>query len=185
VLGSRPGERNDLIGYVPQNYVAGAGEAIRAHDSVTLGLIGRRWGLRRTSPAEKARVAEALESVEATEFADRRVSALSGGQRQRIALARALSREPFLVVLDEPNSNLDAEGEAALTDAIARIRQRGGIAVVIAHRPSALAAVDMVGIVQGGKLTAFGAKDEVMQAHVSPRPKVAGNRPAAKSRGAA
>lgn len=110
---------------------------------------------------------------------------LSSGQRQRIGLARALYDDPFLVVLDEPNSNLDAEGEAALTDAIARIRQRGGIAVVIAHRPSALAAVDMVGIVQGGKLTAFGAKDEVMQAHVSPRPKVAGNRPAAKSRGAA
>ena len=64
---------------------------------------------------------------------------LSAGQRQRIALARALYREPFLVVLDEPNSNLDAEGEAALTQAILGVRKRGGIIVVVAHRPSALA----------------------------------------------
>src|SRR5262249_35714837 len=66
---------------------------------------------------------------------------LSGGQRQRIALARALYGNPFLVVLDEPNSNLDTLGEQALTKAIAGIRARGGIAVVIAHRPSAVAAV--------------------------------------------
>jgi ABC-type protease/lipase transport system fused ATPase/permease subunit len=71
-------------------------------------------------------------------------SSLSAGQRQRIALARALYGDPFLVVLDEPNSNLDDEGDRALTGAIAGIRQRGGIVVVIAHRPSALAAVDLV-----------------------------------------
>ena len=66
---------------------------------------------------------------------------LSAGQRQRIALARALYRDPFLVVLDEPNSNLDSDGDKALTQAIMRVRQRGGIVVVVAHRPSALAGV--------------------------------------------
>ena len=70
--------------------------------------------------------------------------ALSGGQRQRIALARALYGDPFLVVLDEPNSSLDSDGEQALTQAILNVRERGGIAVVMAHRPSALASVDMV-----------------------------------------
>ena len=87
---------------------------------------------------------------------------LSGGQRQRIGLARALYGNPFLVVLDEPNSNLDGEGEAALTAAVQAVRQRGGIVVVVAHRPSALAAVDLVAVIQNGRLTAFGPKNEVL-----------------------
>jgi ATP-binding cassette, subfamily C, bacterial len=89
--------------------------------------------------------------------------ALSAGQRQRIALARALYRDPFLVVLDEPNSNLDAEGETALTNAILSVRQRGGIVVVIAHRPSALAAADLIAMIGAGQFTAFGPKDEVLK----------------------
>ena len=89
-------------------------------------------------------------------------AALSAGQRQRIGLARALYGDPFLVVMDEPNSNLDAEGETALTRAIKQIRQRDGIAIVIAHRPSALAAVDLLAVVQGGRMTAFGAKQDIL-----------------------
>ena len=88
--------------------------------------------------------------------------ALSAGQRQRIGLARALYGEPFLVVLDEPNSNLDSEGEEALTAAIRAIRARGGIVVVIAHRPSALAAVNLVAVIQNGKITAFGPKEDII-----------------------
>ena len=90
-------------------------------------------------------------------------SVLSAGQRQRIGLARALYGDPFLVVLDEPNSNLDSEGEAALTQAIAGIRARKGIAVVIAHRPSALAAVDLVLVLANGQLQAFGPKDDILK----------------------
>lgn len=93
-------------------------------------------------------------------------TSLSAGQRQRIALARALYDDPFLVVLDEPNSNLDAEGEAALSKAIMGVRQRGGIVVVVAHRPSALASVDMIGVIQNGRLAAFGAKDEILASQV-------------------
>ncbi|MBB5576083.1 type I secretion system permease/ATPase [Rhizobium paranaense] len=89
-------------------------------------------------------------------------SRLSAGQRQRIALARALYGDPFLVVLDEPNSNLDAEGEASLTKALMGIRARGGIAIVVAHRPSALAAADKVAIIADGRLQAFGPKDEIL-----------------------
>jgi ATP-binding cassette subfamily C protein len=95
-------------------------------------------------------------------------SELSAGQRQRIALARALYDEPFLVVLDEPNSNLDSDGEAALTKAISGIRARGGIAIVIAHRPSALAAVDMVLVLANGQQQAFGPKDEILKRTAPP-----------------
>ncbi len=89
-------------------------------------------------------------------------SALSAGQRQRVALARALFCDPFLVVLDEPNSNLDAEGEAALTRSIFRVRERGGIAVVVAHRPSALAACDYVLVMNAGRMQAFGDRERVL-----------------------
>lgn len=89
-------------------------------------------------------------------------TSLSAGQRQRIGLARALYGKPFLVVMDEPNSNLDGEGEAALKAAIEAVKERGGIAVVVAHRPSALVAVDFVCVVQSGKLIAFGPRNEIL-----------------------
>jgi len=90
-------------------------------------------------------------------------SVLSAGQRQRIALARALYGEPFLLVLDEPNSNLDADGEKALVNAMARVKARGGIVVVIAHRPSVLTEADKVAVISGGQLTAIGPRDEVLR----------------------
>lgn len=88
---------------------------------------------------------------------------LSGGQRQRIGLARALYGNPFLVVLDEPNANLDAEGEAALTDAILGVRARGGVVVLVAHRMSALAGVDLMLTMEGGQAQAFGPKEDVLR----------------------
>lgn len=87
---------------------------------------------------------------------------LSAGQRQRLGLARALYGDPFLVVLDEPNANLDLDGENAVTRAILSVRLRGGIAVVVAHRPSALQAVDHLLVLNGGEATHFGPKDQVL-----------------------
>jgi ATP-binding cassette subfamily C protein len=89
--------------------------------------------------------------------------ALSAGQRQRIALARAFYGNPFLVVLDEPSSNLDSEGEEALTNAIAGVRRRGGIVIVITHRPKSLDAVDKLLVVGNGTVQAFGDRDEVLR----------------------
>jgi ATP-binding cassette subfamily C protein len=89
-------------------------------------------------------------------------NALSAGQAQRVALARALYGNPFLVVLDEPNSNLDAEGDEALSRAIAGIRSRGAIVVVVAHRPSAIAGVDLLLMMANGRVQAFGPKEEVL-----------------------
>ena len=92
---------------------------------------------------------------------------LSGGQRQRIGLARALYGKPFLIVLDEPNANLDAEGEAALIKAILTARQNGSIVILIAHRPGILQAVDHVLVLRGGTMIAFGPRDEVMAKTIS------------------
>jgi ATP-binding cassette subfamily C protein len=89
---------------------------------------------------------------------------LSAGQRQRIALARALYGNPFLVVLDEPNSNLDHDGDLALTHAINGVKARGGIAVVVAHRPAAVAACDLLLMMEGGRAQMIGPRDEVLAA---------------------
>jgi ATP-binding cassette, subfamily C, bacterial len=86
---------------------------------------------------------------------------LSAGQRQRLGLARALFGEPFLVVLDEPNANLDAEGEASVVEAIKSVQARKGIAVIIAHRPSAVQAVDLILAMKNGEVIAFGPRDDV------------------------
>ncbi|WP_398483591.1 type I secretion system permease/ATPase [Tardiphaga sp.] len=89
-------------------------------------------------------------------------AALSSGQRQRIALARALYGNPFLVVLDEPNSNLDSEGEQALTEAIVGVRRRDGIVVVVAHRAAAISGVDLLLLMSNGRIQSFGPRDEVL-----------------------
>jgi ATP-binding cassette subfamily C protein len=96
--------------------------------------------------------------------------ALSAGQRQRVALARALYGNPFLVVLDEPNSNLDTPGEQALSRAVAGIRARGGVVLVVAHRPSALAEVNLVLAMGEGRMQAFGPKEQVLGSVLRPVP---------------
>ncbi len=87
---------------------------------------------------------------------------LSGGQRQRIALARALFRDPFLVVLDEPNSNLDGKGDQALNEAIASVRRRNGIVIIITHRTAMIRAVDHIAVLYDGRLEEFGRTEEIL-----------------------
>ena len=102
---------------------------------------------------------------------------LSAGQRQRVALARCLYGDPVLFVLDEPNSNLDAEGEAALDRAIRVSMERGASVVVIAHRPSALASIQQILVLSEGRTVALGPRDEILK-RVLNRPTTGEARPA-------
>jgi ABC-type protease/lipase transport system fused ATPase/permease subunit len=97
---------------------------------------------------------------------------LSGGYRQRLGLARAVFGKPSLVVLDEPSSNLDAEGEAALADCIARLKAMGSTVIMVSHRPATVAGMDKLLVMRDGAVDAFGPREEItarlMQAAARP-----------------
>jgi ATP-binding cassette subfamily C protein PrsD len=90
-------------------------------------------------------------------------ASLSSGQRQRIGLARAVFGDPFLVVLDEPDANLDTDGEKALTRTIAGLRTAGRIPIVVSHRAHVLAALNMAALIYNGKMVAFGTREQVFE----------------------
>lgn len=98
---------------------------------------------------------------------------LSGGQTQRLGLARALYGSPRLLVLDEPNSNLDAKGDEALANAVIGMRRKGCTVLVMAHRPSVIQAVNKILILHEGRVGRFGMKEEVLQHAAPPRPTAA------------
>jgi len=129
------------------------------------------------SAASAHALIQALPDGYATQIGDDGAS-LSGGQRQRIGLARAMFGEPALVVLDEPNANLDGDGDAALARALARLRAAGAIVVVITHRPQLLSQVDKIILMQNGQAVRVGRRDEILplllqartETAVQPRP---------------
>ncbi|NSY37839.1 type I secretion system permease/ATPase [Leisingera sp. ANG59] len=153
------------IGYLPQR--------VQVFDGTIAQNIAR---LNQQPDAEK--VVEAARKAAAHEMIlklpdgyDTRVNAtggrLSGGQMQRVGLARALFDDPVIVILDEPNSNLDNEGSIALNQAIKQIKAEGRSVLIMAHRPAAIQECDMLLVIDKGTQTAFGPKDKVLQEMVA------------------
>lgn len=101
-------------------------------------------------------------------------SRLSGGQRQRIGLARALYGDPVILILDEPNANLDSEGQTALNTAIRAMKQDQRSVIIMAHRPAGIAECDTILMLENGMRRAFGPRDEVLQAQLQNYKTVAG-----------
>src|SRR5713226_3126368 len=166
VLGRTPQRGNALIGYVPQRRLIEADLPVRGRDLVMLGLNGLHWGFSlpgATHRQQQARVAEALEAVEATAYADRPIGQLSGGEQQRLFLAQALVGQPRLLLLDEPLASLDLRSQLGISHLISQLaRERGFTVMLVTHDVNpVLPVVDRVLYLARGHV-AIGAVDEII-----------------------
>ncbi|MCT4576701.1 type I secretion system permease/ATPase [Donghicola sp.] len=170
-----PDVLGQLIGYLPQR--------VQLFDGTITENIARL-----SENPDPKQVVEAAQRAAAHDMIlklpdgyDTRVSQLggrlSGGQIQRIGLARALYGDPVLLVLDEPNSNLDNEGSEAVNAAIRRMKAEGKAALIMAHRPAAIQECDLILMLEGGGRRAFGPKDEVLRSILQNHQDVASARP--------
>lgn len=162
VLGDLPGRRRRDIGYMPQSR-GETGASLTGWDLLASGMSGTRWGVPVLSPADRAAIEEALDAMDATSLAARRLGEMSGGERQRLLVAQALIGYPPLLLLDEPLASLDP---VRMREAAARLgaiaRRRGMTVICSAHDINALMGVmDSVLYVARGQAR-LGHVDEVM-----------------------
>jgi zinc/manganese transport system ATP-binding protein len=163
VNGSPPREGRQHVGYVPQQRAFDRDLALRARDLVRLGLDGHRWGNRRLSSNERARIDHAIASVGASDYANAPIGRLSGGEQQRLRIAQALVADPALLLADEPLLSLDLAYQHTITGLLDERRRTAGTPVLfVTHDINpVLGLVDKVLYLAPGNW-AIGAPDEVL-----------------------
>jgi ATP-binding cassette subfamily C protein len=161
-----PEELGQYIGYLPQDVELFAGTV--AQNIARFNQVDNEHVLAAAELAGCHEMIQLLPEGYNTQIGEGG-QALSGGQRQRIGLARALYGKPSLVVLDEPNANLDAAGEEALLQAIHRLKSLGTTVAIVTHKVNVLAAADKILIMNAGTVQAFGARDEILARLAGPR----------------
>ena len=163
VLGEAPRRGNPGIGYVPQHQSFDQDLPLRGRDLVQLGIDGHRWGIGRPSSTARKRVAEVIEAVEATAYADAPIGRLSGGEQQRLRIAQAIVGDPRLLLCDEPLASLDLRYQQEITKLIGdwQRRTRRTVLFVTHDVNPILNLVDRVLFVVNGRWAA-GTPDEVL-----------------------
>ena len=157
-------ERGPFVGYLPQEAELFSGTV--AENIARMGQVDDEKVLAAAQNAGAHEMILGLPEGYETQLGQFR-DQLSGGQKQRIGLARALYGDPSLIVLDEPNSNLDGNGEIALQRALKGMKEAGQTVVVVTHVPSLLRQVDKVAVIQDGTLAKFGDRDDVLREMVA------------------
>ena len=150
------------IGFVFQHYALF--KHMTSAQNIAFGMQSKARKLRPSKAEIKAKVAELLALVQLDDLGERYPAQLSGGQRQRVALARAIYGKPAFVVLDEPNSSLDEQGDAALAGAISQLSAGGTTFVLMTHRSSVLGVSDKMLVLRDGQAQMFGPRDDVLKA---------------------
>lgn len=157
------------LGYVPQRLAVGGGVPATVTEVVSSGRIGRLSRFRRSSAADRAAVAHALEDVGLADHGGDSVATLSGGQQQRVLIARALAGEPEVLVLDEPTAGVDADSQDMLAGALGHLSKAGGSVVLVAHELGPLA--ELIGravVLSHGRVQSDGPPPEPEGHHAHP-----------------
>jgi zinc transport system ATP-binding protein len=168
-LGGRPADAaaRAHLGYVPQRLTASGGVAATAREVVASGLLGhRRW---RPERGSAARVHDALDRMGVADLATRDVARLSGGQQQRVLIARALVREPRLLILDEPLAGVDLESQLAFAHALGHLKEEGVGILIVLHELGPIARhIDRAVVLAGGCITHEGEPPQDLGVHALP-----------------
>ena len=161
IFGKPVATQRRRIAYVPQRELIDWDFPATVADVVMMGRVPHLGWLRRPGPADRRRVAEALEEVGMAAYADRPLAALSGGQQQRVFIARALAQDADLILLDEPFAGVDAATQEVVRRLLARLRDAGRTILVVDHDLGGIDHYDRVALVNG-RIIAFGPPAEVM-----------------------